>query len=101
MRKDDSGLGEWCKHTGNVYGGRRRVNRVGRLNVKRHLQKVEKELEMVLCEECKHYIDGWPVDHNRCKISIDSPYASGHYKYEYCSRRNFNGDCKDFEQREE
>jgi hypothetical protein len=41
MRKDESGVSEWCKHTRNAggKGGRRMVNKRVRKNVKRQLQK--------------------------------------------------------------
>lgn len=39
MRKDESNVREWCKHTKNVYGGRRRVNKGVRKNVKLELKK--------------------------------------------------------------
>jgi len=39
MRKDDSNVRSYCKHTGNVYGGRRRVNKSNRRNIKFKIYK--------------------------------------------------------------
>lgn len=39
MRKDGSGLREYVKHTRNVYGGRRRVNKANRRNAKSQLRR--------------------------------------------------------------
>ena len=45
MRKDESGVKEWCKHTNNIFGtkprsgGRRFINKRVRLNVKKNLKK--------------------------------------------------------------
>ena len=41
MRKDDSKVNEWCKHTRNAGGyGRRGINKRVRKNIKRFLQKL-------------------------------------------------------------
>ena len=45
MRKDESGLSEWVKHTRNVYGGRRRVNKANRRNAKRKLRRPPQEFD--------------------------------------------------------
>lgn len=45
MRKDESGVSSWCKHTSNELGtsggraNRRYINRRVRINVKRAIQK--------------------------------------------------------------
>lgn len=39
MRKDDSNIKEWCKHTRNSCGGRRRVNKANRRNVKMMIKR--------------------------------------------------------------
>lgn len=42
MRKDDSGIREYAKHTRNVPGGRRRVNKAVRRKAKAALRKEHK-----------------------------------------------------------
>jgi len=37
MRKDDSGIREWCKHTKNAAQGKRGVNKTNRRKVKDNL----------------------------------------------------------------
>ena len=39
MRKDDSKIHEWVKHTRNVNGGKRRVNKTNRRIAKKQLRK--------------------------------------------------------------
>jgi hypothetical protein len=50
MRKDESGVAGWCKHTSNEIGGgprggRRYVNKRVRLNVKRNVRNQLKEMQ--------------------------------------------------------
>lgn len=50
MKKDESGISGWCKHTSNTFGeagksSRRIINKRVRLNVKRNLKKEMKNAD--------------------------------------------------------
>lgn len=53
MRKDDSNISSECKHTRNACGGRRRINKANRRNVKRMIQKLGNVVEWSKASVCK------------------------------------------------